>query len=124
MNCKGQVGGHQFPYTGSDCLDCGINQVDLSYPKKKTATDAFQNILARARGGGKKKDVQATYHQELAVETAEMLGDMRSIGIYMRMFKKYDRTDLIECRNWVMEKGKGKNKGRLFVSVFNRYFKS
>lgn len=114
---KSQNGLHNFPVTGADCLNCGINQKDLSYPKRKTTEDHLNNILHR----GRQKNVQATYHQQLAVETAKMLGDMKSLGIYLRLFKKYDRTSLIECRNWVLEKGRGKNLGRLFVSVYKKF---
>ena len=68
------------------------------------------------------KRTQSTYLQHLAVETAEMLGDIKSIGIYMRLFKRYDHNTIFRCRDWAIEKGTGKNKGKLFLSVFHRKF--
>ena len=59
-------------------------------------------------------------HQQDAVDTAKMFDDMRSLGIYLRLFKKYHRERLIQCREWVDKNGNG-NKGRLFVSVHKKF---
>ena len=68
----------------------------------------------------KGKKVQATYKQHLAVETAEKLNDLESIGIYLRLFKRYNHIPLLECREWVLKKGTG-NLGRLFVASYKKF---
>ena len=68
----------------------------------------------------KDKKVQATYKQHLAVETAEKLNDLESLGIYLRLFKRYNHIPLLECREWVLKKGTG-NLGRLFVASYKKF---
>ena len=68
----------------------------------------------------KDKKVQATFRQHLAVETAEKLNDLPSLGIYLRLFKRYNHIPLIECREWVLKKGTG-NLGRLFVASYKKF---
>lgn len=72
----------------------------------------------------KNKGVQSTRHQQDALETAKMLGDMKSVGIYMRLFKtfRFKRDRLLACRDWVMENCK-ENKGRIFVRTFYKKFR-
>ena len=118
--CKNQKFGHDFPYTGANCTNCKVNQDHIGTVTKKVVekpVDYMDKLKERA-----KKKEQATYHQHLAVETAEMLGDIKSIGIYMRLFKRYDHNTIFRCRDWAIEKGTGKNKGKLFLSVFHRKF--
>ena len=64
--------------------------------------------------------MQHTRHQQDAVETARLFDDKKSMGIYMRLFKRYRREGLIKCREWVDKNGNG-NKGRLFVSVHRKF---
>ena len=68
------------------------------------------------------RDFQATRHQQDATETADLFNDRKSIGIYLRIFKRYrlDRYKLIECRDWVNKNARG-NKGRLFVAVHKKF---
>ncbi len=68
----------------------------------------------------KKQKFQHTRHQQDAIETAEMFDDMKSKGIYLRLFKAHDREKLLKCREWVDKKGQG-NKGRLFVAVYKKF---
>jgi hypothetical protein len=68
------------------------------------------------------KDWQPTQHQQDAVETAELFDDIKSLGIYLAIFKRYalDRLKLLRAREWVSRKGTGE-KGRLFVSVYKKF---
>jgi len=48
--CHNQKFGHNFPYTGADCLNCGINQYELSRqfrkPKKeKKISSEFHELV-------------------------------------------------------------------------------
>ena len=123
-NCKGQKFGHDFKVAGGKCFTCGDSQVDFARArnKQKGFGDHLQTIADRVRSNATKKkgEVQATYHQHLAVETAEALGDIKSVGIYLRLFKRYDKANLLRCREWVLKNAKG-NKGRLFVSVYKKF---
>lgn len=82
----------------------------------------YKNILAKRAEATRKasKKVQATYKQHLAVETSEMLKDEHSLGIYLRLFNRYNHIALIECRDWVLKKGSG-NLGRLFVATYKKF---
>jgi len=116
---------HEFPYLNADCLHCGVNQKVLSNPKgNKTRgiklggidkKDFFARLEER-----KKLKLQHTRHQQDAIDTAKMFDDMKSKGIYFKLFKKHNRENLLKCREWVNKNGKG-NKGRLFVSVYKKF---
>ncbi len=84
----------------------------------KYTKDAFDKKKLENKG------VQSTRHQEDALETAKMLGDMGSVGIYMGLFKRFrfKRDRLLACRDWVMNNCK-ENKGRIFVKTFYRKFR-
>jgi hypothetical protein len=47
--CKGQKFGHNFPFTGSDCLNCGVNQRELSYGRPKEEKNFFDGYLERLK---------------------------------------------------------------------------
>lgn len=112
--CKGQKFGHN--YIGGKCTECNGSQNHINQVVKKVEDKDFLAKLAERA----KEKAQATYHQHLAAETAELLGDLKSIGIYLRLFKRYDHGRLLVCRDWVIKNGKG-NKGRLFVSVYKKF---
>ncbi|MCH7541853.1 hypothetical protein IH981_03740 [Patescibacteria group bacterium] len=84
--------------------------------------DNYPEILRKRAERARELKLQATQHQQDAIETAEKLGDMKSIGIYMRLFKKYSRERLIACRDWIL-KTDMRDKGRAFVSAFHKRFK-
>ncbi len=84
--------------------------------------ERYMAILKIRKSKVKEKKWQPTQHQQDAADTAEMLDDVKSIGIYLNLFKKYKRQrhELLRCRDWVMRKGKI-GKGRLFVSVYKKF---
>ncbi len=88
----------------------------MELPKNLVDKKSFFDRMAEL----KKEKFQYTRHQQDAIETAEMFDDMKSKGIYLRLFKVHDREKLLKCREWVNEKGQ-KNKGRLFVSVYKKF---
>ena len=91
----------------------------------KQISDGFDNypeLLRKRAERARELKIQSTLHQQDAVETARILDDRKSIGIFMRLFKNHDRERLIACRDWI-EKTKIQNKGRAFVSTFHKRFK-
>ncbi len=126
LNCKNQRFGHEFPIPGSDCLKCGVNQNHINQSVKmveKKDIGTHIDIIKKRAEDLKKSGVraQATYKQELAAETAKKLDDLKSIGIYLRLFKIHHETGLLKCREWVLSKQGVKNKGRLFVSIYKKF---
>jgi len=85
--------------------------------------NAYIEALKKRGVESKAQGIQSTMHQQDAVETAEMLNDIKSIGIYLKLFKNYHRHGLISCRDWVMTK-KFREPGRVFVKTFHRKFKN
>ena len=112
--CKGQKFGHN--YVAGICTECRGKQNHFLNKQKMVDIRGFFDRMAEL----KKEKFQYTRHQHDAIETAEMFDDMKSKGIYLRLFKMHDREKLLKCREWVNEKGQ-KNKGRLFVSVYKKF---
>ena len=57
-----------------------------------------------------------TRHQDLAVQIAQDFGDMKHIGVYMRICKKFD--DSFVRRMWAITKEiSPANKGKYFTSA-------
>ena len=127
MNCKGKKFGHNFPFSGAKCENCGISQQELSFgkPKKVENEDYLDKIRKRHEKAKNDRTIQPTMHQQDAIETAEMFNDLKSKGIYLRIFKKYplNRPDLLKCREWVMEKIPPQYRGRTFVKHYKKFIK-
>ena len=102
-------------YIGGICFSCKREQV-----QKKVKEDDYAKNLQKRIDNFDSKKVQSTYHQHLAMETAKLLDDMKSLGIYMRLFKRYDKYNLIRARDWVL-KTNATNKGKVFVSVYKKF---
>ena|SRR3972149_1046413 len=86
----------------------------------------FEKILKKRQEEAKNKNLQPTMHQQDAIDTAKMLGDFASMGIYMRIFKNYNypyRANLLACRDWVLSRLNVRHKGRLFVSTYQKFLK-
>ncbi len=67
---------------------------------------------------------QSTRHQQDAIETITMFQEKNRLwrGKLFRIFKqhRFQRNDLIKCRDWCMKKGSG-NIGALFVSTYQKF---
>ena len=48
-SCKGEKFGHQFEYTGANCLACGVNQTELSGGGLRRAAPVTANPFDLAR---------------------------------------------------------------------------
>ena len=86
----------------------------------------YEKLLAKRREQTSKVKVQTTRHQQDAIDTAKILGDFKSLAIYMNIFKRHSypyRNELLACRDWVMAKATRPEKGRLFVSVYQKFLK-
>lgn len=92
--CVGQTFGHDFPYTGANCSQCGVNQHELSGNAPKKIAPSMANPFARAI----KVERKAVHgiHSELHAlvdETRKMFGETAtkgrgSFGYYLGFFKK------------------------------------
>jgi hypothetical protein len=88
MNCEGQRFGHNFPYAGAQCLQCGISQDELS-----AVPPARPQIQPRP------KRVQETFLKETAEKMFEYYGGKESFGLFSGMIKRkgieWGRTQLM-----------------------------
>jgi hypothetical protein len=68
---------------------------------------------------------QSTYHQNFAVETAELFKDNKYLGRYLYVAKKYKHTigRLEACRDWVNSRENVTHKGKLFFSSLPKFLK-
>jgi hypothetical protein len=93
-------------------------------PPRPAPTDALERIADRiARAKANPRADQATYHQDKAVKCAEALGDVQSVGIYLRLYARYDHAKLDRCRDWVLSRKTVQNPGRLFVASYRRFLR-
>lgn len=72
------------------------------------------DVVIKKRGEQK---AQATRHQALALSLSDALGDRKSIGIYMRVCKKYPEFTIVSVRDYVLSKVGIRNRGRYFMTV-------
>ena len=76
-------------------------KTENDFREKPIDTEKYLANLKKRTEIAKKEKRQGTYHQHLAIETAKALGDTKSLGIYFRLFKRYNPHDLEKCKNWV-----------------------
>ncbi|MDD5251258.1 MAG: peptide deformylase [Patescibacteria group bacterium] len=82
------------------------------------------SLLGAALAKPKPDDkAQATRHQQDAAETAEMFDDLKSIGVYLNIFKRYGarRLELIRCREWVMSLKGATNRAKIFTASYPKF---
>lgn len=78
--------------------------------------EQLNDILKRVRQA-KKKKIQATYHQQLATEIAEAFGDIKHIGMYMKVCKTFDTGFVKNVFDYVKSKRDVKNQGAYFMTM-------
>ena len=57
-------------------------------------------------------------HQHIGVEIAEMLGDAKHTGLYIKLCSQYQPEDLLAVAKDIAGKGTVKNKGAYFMKVY------
>lgn len=77
-SCKNQKFGHNFPFPGSKCLNCGVNQSDLSRSLKKPIIKL------------KKNDMRTIHSKEhlLAKEISEAFNEKKQFALYLGIIKR------------------------------------
>ena len=43
-DCENKIHGHWFPFPGSDCVNCGVNQYELSGMKLQGFKEIFEEV--------------------------------------------------------------------------------
>lgn len=98
------------------------DELEMPAPRKSVGTDALERLRDRIEANRRNpRATQATYLQDKAVKTAEALGDVASVGIYLRLYKRFDHVKLDACRDWVLSRHSVLNRGRLFVATYKRF---
>lgn len=78
------------------------------------------DILKKKLENNKKEKAQATYHQDIAVKIAESFNDMKSIGMYMNICKRYG-AGLVKAEwEYIMSRKDIKNPVGYFLSLFKQ----
>lgn len=89
------------------------------------AEDYLAKLQNKQEKVAQDKSVQATRHQQDALETAKLFNDMASKGLYFRIFKKYgwgpQRDGLLKCRDWVLNNVDKQYQGRTFVKIYKKF---
>ena len=86
MNCADQKFGHNFPYPGAPCIDCGILQSELSYEKPKNIIYEIKKPI---------KNIHTENHL-LAKEICDFYEEMK-FGVWLGMIKRKGRQVVYEA---------------------------
>lgn len=89
--CRGQTWGHNFPYTGANCMSCGVNQDELS-GKRQRVDKTIQNVLRRIEKPKKVAGIHSQMHW-LVDEMRKTFGETAkkgkgSFGFYLGMLNR------------------------------------
>ena len=113
-DCKGQKLGHNFPFTGADCLVCGINQNVLSgkvskEPDMGSFLDGYIERLKSRRATTKAKNyMQETAEAYLAFinwDNKTFEPDMRAFWITATgYYKSHTHAEFVRMLEWVKSK--------------------
>jgi hypothetical protein len=113
-SCYNKKFGHSFPYPGSDCLQCGINQDILSGKRSKeedgVGESYFDRYLANLKTRSKTK--HRTYLQERVEPYLKFINwqndtfedDMKLFWISVLRYAKRNEPNLIYLLDWVKKK--------------------
>lgn len=93
--CQGQMLGHDFPYTGANCTQCGVNQTELSGGGLRRATPSISNAFDMARFRAQPKPIRGIHSEihSLVQEARVQFGEtakkgVGSFGYYLGFFKR------------------------------------
>lgn len=104
--CYGKMHGHNFPYTGADCLLCGVNQAELSGGLKKPK-DTFSQSIERVVHRKPNPNLHSELHglvEELRREYGETAKKGKgSFGFYLGMLKRISVHDIYRLRSEVKQ---------------------
>lgn len=114
--CYGQKFGHNFPYTGADCLKCGVNQAELSGGMKKaTGIKSISDTIIRRPKPN--PNLHSDVHW-LVDELRKTFGETAkkgkgSFGFYLGFVKRIGFQKAYQLWSEVKQSN-AKDKGRLF----------
>lgn len=79
--CSGQKFGHNFPYPGANCLNCGVNQNNLSQNQNRVNYQLAPKIIQP------KKNLHSKIHL-LADELSKYFHEPKKFGMYLGVAKR------------------------------------
>jgi len=117
-SCYGEMFGHNFEYTGADCLQCGVNQNDLGGKRFKPVIETIKKTVLNA---GMPDVPVKGIHSQLHWLVAELRKDFGetakagpgSFGYYLGLLKRIGFPTAF--RLWTeVRQDAGPGSGRLF----------
>ena len=106
--CYKQKFGHNFPFPGSNCTKCGINQNDLSKEKpKKSIVDKYE-IKKTEKG------IHTEIHA-LAKDVSEYCDEPEKFAMYLGIIKNIGLKNAYQIFSEIKQNKKVKTPGKLFV---------
>ncbi len=105
--CYNQKFGHNFPGSGTNCTQCGINQNELSIKAKEIKKTAYK---IREPERGMHSEIHA-----LAKEISEKFGEPKKFGLYLGIIKNIGVRKAFAIFSEIKQSSKVETPGKLFV---------
>ena len=128
-SCYGQMHGHNFPYPGAECTQCGVNQDELSGKLKPVVND-MKGLLARRDLRKEVKPLKGI-HSELHGLVDELRHEFHetakkgkgSFGFYLGLLRRISLCEVYQLRSQVKQSD-CTDPGRLFWYKYRELLKS
>ncbi len=112
-SCENQKFGHNFPYPGTNCLNCGINQYALSKTGRgRKKSENLKESLEKRRGA-EGRFLHSKEHL-LADELARYFKEEKKFGMYLGIIKRIGFNDAYRIFSEIKQ-SKVEEKVKLFM---------
>jgi hypothetical protein len=107
--CKGKKFGHNFAYAGGPCLNCGINQRELSAGlKPKKIKEALKKPSDPAKG------IHSEIHA-LTKDISEYCKEPKKFGLYLGIIKRIGHDKAFQIFSEIKQSKSIKSRAKLFM---------
>ena len=107
--CKGKKFGHNFPIVGGPCLNCGINQKELSKgPKPKKLKEALDQMPEPAKG------IHSEIHA-LAKDISEYCKEPKKFALYLGIIKRIGKNRAYQIFSEIKQSKIIKSRAKIFM---------
>jgi hypothetical protein len=108
-SCKGKKFGHNFAYPGGPCLNCGINQNDLSKEfKPKRIKEAIKKPSDPTKG------MHSEIHA-LAKDISEYCDEPKKFGLYLGIIKRIGHDRAYQIFAEIKQSKNLKSRAKIFM---------
>ena len=107
-SCYNQKFGHNFPYSGSNCVQCRVNQKELIKPIIKRSAPKEYKIKKAEKG------IHSETHA-LAKEVSEYCNEPKKFAMYLGIIKNIGLKKAYQIFSEIKQNKKVKTPGKLFI---------